>query len=112
MSTRIHYNMIYYDPQRVLAPYDGATWRYAGKMIKIEWLAQEVWPRQHAVPVDTKRYGDYSLCGRGGGGTWKKPPRGLPRCRKCLQLSRKLEDRDKKKAEGTIKPGRWDYVSE
>lgn len=77
-------------------------------MITVEWLVQENWRKQHAVPADRKRYGDYSMCGKGGGGAWRKAGGGLPRCGKCLSLLGDLEKRTKRVSGGIKRWSRWD----
>jgi hypothetical protein len=59
--------------------------------MKIRWLLNldsTLSNRLHAFPADEKEYGDWSLCGRGGGS--KKVEGVAPKCAKCLEMLLKI----------------------
>jgi len=59
--------------------------------MKVKWLIYTNSKRRHAFPVDEKKYGDWSLCGRGSLASKKEGSE--PLCGKCQEILEKYSER-------------------
>jgi hypothetical protein len=60
--------------------------------MEIKWLTYAGSKRRHAFPVDEKRHGDWSICGRGSDSI--KSEGTEPKCGKCLTILNHYSERE------------------
>jgi hypothetical protein len=60
--------------------------------MEIRWLTYLNSKKRHAFPVDEKRYGDWSICGRGS--HTSKSEGDEPLCGKCLEILNRYSEKN------------------